>query len=78
MFLVGRDRSLMQNLFRVSKRMKEFKLWDPKENKVVINRDVIFDEKSMLQITQEKEKQVPKNCSNSKQVVQVELETNVK
>ena len=38
------------------KGVKGFKLWDPKANKVVISRDVIFDEKSMLQSTQEKEK----------------------
>jgi hypothetical protein len=28
-----------------------FKLWDPKTNKVVISRDVVFDEKAMLQRT---------------------------
>ena len=30
------------------KGLKGFKLWDPKENKVVISRDVIIDEKVML------------------------------
>ena len=30
------------------KGVKGFKLWDPKANKVVISRDVIFDEKVML------------------------------
>ena len=44
---------------------------------VVINRDVVFDEKFMLQSTQEKEKQVPENCSGNEQVVQVELESHV-
>ena len=33
------------------KSVKEFKLWDSKVNKVVISRDVICDEKSMLQHT---------------------------
>ena len=28
-----------------------FKLWDPKTNKVVISRDVVFHEKAMLQRT---------------------------
>ncbi|KAL6314291.1 hypothetical protein AAG906_018985 [Vitis piasezkii] len=28
--------------------VKDFKLWDPKANKVVISRDVVFDEKPML------------------------------
>ena len=44
---------------------------------MVISRDVIFDEKSMLQGTQEKEKQVSENCSGNEQVVQVELESHV-
>ena len=57
--------------------MKGFKLWDPKANKVVISRDVVFDEKSMLQSTQEKEKQVSENYSGNEQVVQVELESHV-
>ena len=30
------------------KGVKGFKLWDSKANKVVISRDVIFDEKAML------------------------------
>ena len=30
------------------KGVKGFKLWDPKLNKVVISRDVVFDEKPML------------------------------
>ena len=49
-----RDRSLMlsprQCIFLgYQKGVKGFKLWDPKVNKVVTNRDVIFDEKAMLQ-----------------------------
>ena len=47
------------------KGVKRFKLWDPNANKVVISRDVIFDEKSMLQSTQEKEKWVPENYSGN-------------
>ena len=56
------------------KGVKGFKLWDPKANKIVISRDVVFDEKAMLQRTQEEQKQVPENCSTNENVVQVELE----
>ena len=55
--------------------MKGFKLWDPKANKVVINRDVVFDEKPMLQCTKNGEKQELKSCSSNEQLIQVELET---
>ena len=54
-FLMRRDQSLMRSLASVSfweKGVKGFKLWDPKANKVVISRDVVFDEKPMLQCTQ--------------------------
>ena len=44
---------------------------------MVISRDVTFDGKFMLQGTQEKEKQVPKNYSGNEQVVQIELESHV-
>ena len=55
--------------------MKGFKLWDPKANKVVISRDVVFDEKPMLQCTKKGEKQELKSCSSNEQLIQVELET---
>ena len=42
---------------------------------MVISRDVIFDEKVMLQNTQKEEKQAPKNHYSDEYVVQVELET---
>jgi hypothetical protein len=59
------------------KGVKGYKLWDPKENKVVINRDVVFDENSMLRSTQGEEQQVPESGNSDKQVVQVEIETSV-
>jgi hypothetical protein len=37
------------------KGVKDYKFWDTKENKVVINRDVVFDENSMLKSTQGEE-----------------------
>lgn len=55
--------------------MKGFKLWNPKANKVLISRDVIFDEKTMLQRIQEEQKRVSKNYSINELMVQVELET---
>ena len=56
------------------KGVKGFKLWDPKANKVVISRDVVFDEKAMLQRTQEEGKETPQS-NKEKDIVQVELET---
>ena len=44
-------------------------------NKVVISRDMIFDEKAMLHNTHKEEKQAPKNHDSHESVVQVELET---
>lgn len=41
---------------RYQKEVKNFKFWDLKENKVVINRVVTFDKKTMLLHTQEEEK----------------------
>ena len=39
---------------RYRKGVKGSKFWDPTTNKVVISRDVVFDEKSMLKCTQGK------------------------
>jgi hypothetical protein len=60
------------NLSRIWEKGEGYKLWDPKANKVVINRDVVFDENAMLKNTQKKEQQEPKNSSSDKQVVEVE------
>ena len=54
----NKERSKLNAKFRLciflgyQKWVTGFKLWDPKANKVVISRDVIFDEKAMLQCTQ--------------------------
>jgi hypothetical protein len=47
--------------------VKGFNLWDMKSNKVVINKYLFFffNEKAMLQPTQEEKKQVPENYSNN-------------
>jgi hypothetical protein len=63
---------------KYEKGVKGYKFWDPKANKVVISRDVVFDEKSMLKSTQGEEQQVPKSGSSDKQMVQVELETPIR
>jgi hypothetical protein len=36
---------------RYEKRVKDYKFWDPKANKAMINRGVVFDENSMLKST---------------------------
>ena len=51
------------------KGIKGFKLWDLKANKVVINRDVIFDEKTMLHNTQKGEKHALEKHSIGEHVV---------
>ena len=75
--ITGEERSKLdaksrQCIFRgYQKRVKDFKLWDSKSNKVVINRDVVFDEKAMVQ---KEEKQALENYSSDDHVVHVELE----
>ena len=45
--------------------MKDFKLSDPKANKVVISRNVVLDEKAMLQCTPKEDKHELENCSRN-------------
>ena len=53
----NKERSKLNAKFRLciflgyQKWVTGFKLWDPKANKVVISRDVVFNEKAMLQCT---------------------------
>ncbi|KAE8699949.1 hypothetical protein F3Y22_tig00110569pilonHSYRG00219 [Hibiscus syriacus] len=54
MYLLMRDPNLMQNrrsafFLGYKKGVKGFKFWDPVAKKIVISRDVVFDEQSMLQ-----------------------------
>jgi hypothetical protein len=79
---VKKDRNLIQSLDSVSfsdrrkgLTVKGYKLWDSKENKAVISRDVEFNENSMLKSTQGEEQQVLERSSSDKQEVQVGLET---
>ena len=77
--IVGEERSKLDAKSRqciflgYQKGVKGFKLWDPKANKVVISKDMIFDEKVMFQNTQKEEKQASENHYIDKYVVQVEL-----
>lgn len=56
------------------KGVKGYKLWDLKTSKVVISRDVVFNEKAILTNTQNKEEQLPERKRKDKQVVEVELQ----
>ena len=51
------------------KGVKPFKLWDPKANKVLIGRHVIFYKKSMLQNTHKDDMQASKNHYSDEYVV---------
>ena len=52
--IAGDERSKLDVKFKsaffwdIRKGVQGFKMWDLKANKVVISRDVIFDEKAML------------------------------
>lgn len=64
-------------LLEYQKGLKGFKVWDLKTNKVIISIDVIFNEKIMLQCTQEKKKRVSKNYNINEHVMQAELEKKI-
>ena len=48
-----------------TKRVKDFILWDPEKRSAFTSRDVIFDEKSMLQEKSETEDKAQGGASNS-------------
>ena len=61
--------------FNYEKGVKGYKLWDPVAQKVMISRDVIFDEKSITKAFREDKYQAAEsNNSNSRSTVQVELD----
>uniref|UniRef100_A0A2N9FA36 CCHC-type domain-containing protein n=1 Tax=Fagus sylvatica TaxID=28930 RepID=A0A2N9FA36_FAGSY len=57
------------------KGVKRYKLWDLVAQKVVISRDVVFDEKSMTKAFKEKKSQAAESSNNiGRSTVQVELD----
>jgi hypothetical protein len=56
------------------KGVKEYKFWDPITQKVVISRDVVFDEKSMIKTFKEEKYQAAKSSINIRSAVQAELD----
>ena len=62
--------------FRFKKGVKWYKLWDPMAQKVVISRDVVFDENSKIKVFRKEEESQEKGSSinNNRSVVQVELD----
>ena len=58
------------------KGVKGYKLWDPVAQKVVIGRDMVFDEKSMIKAFRKEEEFQEKGSSSdsNRSVVQVELD----
>ena len=56
---------------RFKKGVKGYKLWDPMAQKVVISRDVVFDENSMIKVFRKEEDSQEKGSSidNNRSVV---------
>jgi transposase InsO family protein len=57
-----------------SKGVKGFKLWDPVSKKMILSRDVVFDEQSMLKQSLEIEVSESAGSSPGREVIQVDIE----
>ena len=79
--ILGEDRSKLDPkskkciFISFKKGIKGYKLWDPVAHKVVINRDIVFDEKSMTKAFKEENSQAAESSNNiGRSTVQVELD----
>lgn len=74
MFPTMRGQSLTTQCIFIGyeKGVKGYKLWDPEARKVVISRDLIFDEDSMVKAHQGVEKSESRE-SSKQQGIQIEL-----
>ena len=61
-------RAKKRNVRRIQKRIKGYKIWDPKDRKFVLSRDVTFDDALILKPTISQHVEIEKTKGISQQV----------